>query len=92
MSRRENSGKKDGKITIMISSGLNAHMLNRGEQIRGLHVKDQCDITEVIQAWKMRRTAVYPWNVSVTRTLMSLLSPQGPEQYVGHRRCIISTC
>lgn len=37
----ENIVEEKMKIAVMISSGLNAHMLNRGEQIQGLHVNGQ---------------------------------------------------
>lgn len=69
-------------------------MLKRGEQIQGLHEKGQCDLTEVIWTRRMRQIDVYqyPWTVSFTRTLTSLLWPQCPEQYGVHRRSIISVC
>lgn len=45
MSKGENSGKKDEKMTVAVPSGFNAHTLKRAEQIQGTHEKGQCDLT-----------------------------------------------
>lgn len=94
MSKGENSGKKDEKMTVAVPSGFNAHTLKRAEQIQGIHEKGQCDLTEFIWTRRMRKIDIYPylWNVSFTRTFTSLLWPQCLEQYGVHRRCIISVC
>lgn len=49
MSRRENGDRKDEEIAVMISRGLNTHMMNRPEPMRVLLVKGHCGLTVDIQ-------------------------------------------